>query len=467
MANHQENEEAMLIDDVEISFDISEQSLDFLAISDEQEDFQALSSTFLDDLSLEVREEVTDLPQCDEKNQNQEVDTLSRSPDRGNEQDSGIQVDGVKDPLHTSSTEHRSSAPTMDVGTQACPVPAIPSATSPSSTLATQILAKMEELNKNLLVVNSRLAAVEDHSSGKAAAKQSRLKRKLSSEALSNIQKHDDRISSGTARSGRMPTSLNCTGFVSYKRLRALVRKTTALEVLTQLGYPEDLLAELSYTQLLDVYAIVFLMMWSHRGVAGIDNNLDITYFKMDPTPQQTEELLAWACPALFNWLAAQPAASRKALHQPAQDKLQHHDLKLVAVKEHPAKKAKTSAEVLSPTSRQKQPGAGIQTATQKFTFKSEDLRQNLEASRICKQRMAVINDFVRARISELQWHKGDEEHLRKKLEKALASEGVPPMIQDKLLQTVRHIISRCKSARDKALGAGKHKGVGKKSRKA
>ena len=304
MANR--NEEAMLTSDIELSFDFSDS--DFLAISDGQEDFQAISSTFLDDSSVEVRDAVTDHSQCDDKNQTPEMDTLFRSPDRGNEQDSVIQVDGVKDPLHASSTEHRSSAPTMDVGTQACPVPAIPSATSPSSTLATQILAKMEELNKNLLVVNSRLAAVEDHSSGMAAAKQSRprrLKRKLSPEALSNIQKHDDRISSGTARSGRMPTSLNCTGFVSYKRLKALVRKTTALEVLTQLGYPENLLAELSYTQLLDVYAIVFLMMWSHRGVAGIDNNLDITYFKMDPTPQQTEELLAWACPALFNWLAA------------------------------------------------------------------------------------------------------------------------------------------------------------------
>ena len=264
-----------------------------------------------------------------------------------------------------------------------------------------------------------------------------------------------------------MPTSLNCTGFVLYKRLRALVRKTTALEVLTQLGYPEDILTEMSYTQLLDVYAIVFLMMWSYGGVPGIDNNLDNTYFKMDPTPKQTEELLAWACPALFNWLAAQPAASRTAFHQPAQEKLQHHDVKLVAVKEHPAKKAKTSAEVLSPTSRQKQPGAGIQTATQKSTFKSVDLRKDLEASRISKHRLAFVNDFVRARIAELQWHKGDEEHLRKKLEKALASEGVPPMNQDKLLQTVRHIISRCKSARDKALGAGKHKGVGKNSRKA
>ena len=461
----------MLTSDIDLSFDISEQSLDFLAISDEQEDFQALSSTFLDDPSLEVREEVTDHSQCDEKNQTQEVDTLSRSPDRGNEQDSGIQVDGVKDPLHTAARSTALPAPTVDVGTQACPAPATPSASSPSSTLATKILAKMEELNQNLLVVTSRLAAVEDHSSSMAAVKQSRprkLKRKLSEETLSNNKKHDDRISSGTARSGRMPTSLNCTGFVSYKRLRALVRKTTALEVLTQLGYPEDILTEMSYTQLLDVYAIVFLMMWSYRGVAGIDNNLDITYFKMDPTPQQTEELLAWACPALFNWLAAQPAASRKALHQPAQDKLKHHDLKIVAVKEHPnpAKKAKTSAEVPSSTSRQKPTGTGIQTATQKSTFKSVDLRNDLEASRISRHRCQFVNDFVRTRVAELQWHSGDEEHLQKRLQKALASEGVPPMTQDKLLQTARHIISKCKVAREKALGAGKHKGVGKSSRK-
>ena len=69
MANHQENEEAMLIDDVDISFDISEKSLDFLAINDEQEDFLALSSTFLDDISLGVGDEVTDLAHSDEKNQ--------------------------------------------------------------------------------------------------------------------------------------------------------------------------------------------------------------------------------------------------------------------------------------------------------------------------------------------------------------------------------------------------------------
>ena len=96
----------------------------------------------------------------------------------------------------------------MDAGTQACPVPAIPSASSPSSTLATKILAKMEELTQNLLVVTSRLAAAEDHSSSMAAVKQSRprrFKRKLSEETLSNNKKHDDRISSGTARNGRMP----------------------------------------------------------------------------------------------------------------------------------------------------------------------------------------------------------------------------------------------------------------------
>ena len=468
MANHRENEEAMLTSDIDLSFDISDS--DFLAISDGQEDFQAISSTFLDDSSVEVRDAVTDHSQCDDKNQTPEVDTLFRSPDRGNEQDSGITVDGVEDPLHTAARSTALPAPTVDVGTQACPAPASPTASSPSSSFANKIMAKMEELTQNLLVVTSRLAAAEDHSSSMAAVKQSRprrFKRKLSEETLSNNKKHDDRISSGTARNGRMPSNLNCTGFVSYKRLRALVRKTTAFEYLTQLGYPEEILIEMSYTQLLDVYAIVFLMMWSYGGVPGIDNNLDNTYFKMDPTPKQTEELLAWACPALFNWLAAQPAASRTAFHQPAQEKLQHHDVKLVAVKEHPAKKAKTSAEVLSPTSRQKQPGAGIQTATQKSTFKSVDLRKDLEASRISKHRLAFVNDFVRARIAELQWHKGDEEHLRKKLEKALASEGVPPMSQDGLLQTVRHIISRCRSARDGALGAGKHKGVGKNSRKA
>ena len=38
MANHRENEEAMLTSDIDLSFDISDS--DFLAISDGQEDFQ-------------------------------------------------------------------------------------------------------------------------------------------------------------------------------------------------------------------------------------------------------------------------------------------------------------------------------------------------------------------------------------------------------------------------------------------
>ena len=168
----------------------------------------------------------------------------------------------------------------------------------------------------------------------------------------------------------------------------------------------------------------------------------------------------------MFKWLASQPAASRKALHQPTQDKLKHHDLKIVAVKEHPApaKKAKTSAEVPPSTSGPKPTGTGIQTATQKSTFKSVDLRNDLEASRISRHRLQFVKNFVRMRVAELQWHSGDEDHLQKRLQNALASEGVPPMTQDKLLQTARHIISKCKVAREKALGAGKNKGVGKKS---
>ena len=131
-----------------------------------------------------------------------------------------------------------------------------------------------------------------------------------------------------------------------------------------------------------------------------------------------------------------------------------------------PAKKVKTSAGILPSTSGLRPTGTGIQTATQKSTFKSVDLRNDLEASRISKHRLQFVNDFVRTRVAELQWHSGDEEHLQKRLQKALASEGVPPMNQDKLLQTARHIISKCKAAREKALGAGKHKGVGKSSRK-
>ena len=72
MANHRENEEAMLTSDIDLSFDISDS--DFLAISVGQEDFQAISSTFLDDSSVEVRDVVTDQSQCDEKNQTPEVD---------------------------------------------------------------------------------------------------------------------------------------------------------------------------------------------------------------------------------------------------------------------------------------------------------------------------------------------------------------------------------------------------------
>ena len=86
MANNNENEEAMMMDDdVDISFDISEKSLDFLTITDEQDDFLAYSSTFLDDITYDIGDEVTNLAQSDENKQ--EVDTLSRSADQVNDQE--------------------------------------------------------------------------------------------------------------------------------------------------------------------------------------------------------------------------------------------------------------------------------------------------------------------------------------------------------------------------------------------
>ena len=138
----------------------------------------------------------------------------------------------------------------------------------------------------------------------------------------------------------------------------------------------------------------------------------------------------------------------------------------MVAVKENPApaKKVKTSAEVLPSTSGPKPIGTGIQTATQKGNFKSVDLRNDLEAFRISRHRFQFVNNFVRMRVADLQWRAGDEDHLQKRLQNALATEGLPPMTQDKLLQTARHIISKCNDAREKALGTGKYKGVGKKS---
>ena len=69
-----------------------------------------------------------------------------------------------------------------------------------------------------------------------------RLKRRLTSESKANISKHHKRKEADIARKGSLPSNLANVGFVGYKKLKALVKKDTALEVLAQLGYPLDLL---------------------------------------------------------------------------------------------------------------------------------------------------------------------------------------------------------------------------------
>ena len=182
-------------------------------------------------------------------------------------------------------------------------------------------------------------------------------------------------------------------GFVSYKKLKALVKKDTALEVLAQLGYPLELLQQLGYSHLLDLYAAIWLVMWANGGVSGIDSNLDEIFFTLDPTPEQADSLLSWICPAIHQWLADQPAASRQELHHPSQEKLKHDDLRLAASKN--SQPAPKKARKQEPSSSNIEPrGSGIQPATESSV--SRDLQTNLEAKRRAERQHEVTMVFIR-----------------------------------------------------------------------
>ena len=140
----------------------------------------------------------------------------------------------------SSSTEDPSTAPSkvLTHGEN--------SGTSQSVTLAqvTDLLhAHVAETKHRFRNHSLRLAALEDPSPGVDAGTQTptvpwRLKRRLTSESKANVSKHHERKEAGLARKGSLPSNLAKMGFVSYKKLKALVKKDTALEVLAQLGYP-------------------------------------------------------------------------------------------------------------------------------------------------------------------------------------------------------------------------------------
>ena len=214
----------------------------------------------------------------------------------------------------SSSTEDPSTAPSKVI-TQG-----ENSGTSQSVTLAqvTDLLhAHVAETKHRFRNHSLRLAQLEDPSPGVDAGTQTptvpwRLKRRLTSESKANVSKHHERKEAGLARNGSLPSNLAKMGFVSYKKLKALVKKDTALEVLAQLGYPLELLQQLGYSHLLDLYAAIWLVMWANGGVSGIDSNLDEIFFTLDPTPEQADSLLSWICPAIHQWLADQPAAQQE-----------------------------------------------------------------------------------------------------------------------------------------------------------
>ena len=365
----------------------------------------------------------------------------------------------------SSSTEDPSTAPSK-VLTQG-----ENSGTSQSVTLAqvTDLLhAHVAETKHRFRNHSLRLAALEDPSPGVDAGTQTptvpwRLKRRLTSESKANVSKHHERKEAGLARKGSLPSNLAKMGFVSYKKLKALVKKDTALEVLAQLGYPLELLQQLGYAHLLDLYAAIWLVMWANGGVSGIDSNLDEVFFTLDPTPEQADDLLSWACPAIHQWLADQPAASRQELHHPSQEKLKHDDLRLAASKNsQPAPKKARTEEPSSP----KPSGSGTQPPTKSSastpSFVSTDLRKNLEAKRMAERQNEVTMAFIRDRGSELTWTKGDISLLREWLKKNLRDHCLEPLRGSRDLQAARQVVAASEKARAEAEKSDKLKGKGK-----
>ena len=382
-------------------------------------------------------------------------------------------VDGI---LVSSSQEQCSTAPTI-VETQS-----MNSGTSPPVTMA-QVKALLQahgvEMLSKLSDHNRRLVALEDPSPGVDAGTQTtepvterKLKRKLSNETKTNIKTYRERKEAGIARNGSLPSDLFNMGFRSYKHLKALVPRATAKEVLAQLGYPLDLLQQLGYTQLLDLYAVIWLVMWANGGVSGIDSNLDQVFFNCEPTVEQADRLLSWVCPAIHQWLANQPAASRQALHHPSQEMLKHDGLKLTAAKH--SQPAPKKARMQATSSTTIQPKGSTTPSNQRdaskeagpSTFPGVDLRTNLEASRRSRRERDIISAFSNDRTRELNYHRRDIQYLKDWLQKLLRDADLKELDASRLNNIVRKVVKDCEDAGDKAASSSKLKGKGKRSRK-
>ena len=450
------------------------------------------------------REESTALTHCDEKiDHTLPLDDSSKVDGSGDEK-----VDG---PLAASSLEESSAAPTgveskcklsgqrgdeTVVGLSAArsqeessTAPAIVgtqstnSGTSPPVTMA-QVMALLQahgsELLSKLSDHNRRLVALEDPSPGVDAGTQTtnpvterKLKRKLSSETKLNEKIYRERKEAGIARNGSLPSDLYKMGFRSYKNLKALVKRETAKEVLVQLGYPQNLLQQLGYTQLLDLYAVIWLVLWANGGVSGIDSNLDQVFFNCDPTVEQADRLLSWVCPAIYQWLADQPAASRQALHHPSQEMLKHDGLKVTALKHSQPARKKARTKVTSSTTTKPKvsdtPPSNQRDVSKEAgpsTFQSVDLRQNLEAQRRSQRVEEIISAFSNDRIRELNWYPRDIQYLKDWLKKLLRDADLGELRASRLTDIIRKIVNDCREARGNAASSSKLKGKGKRSRK-
>ena len=490
-------------DDDNITLEIDEEEVNNLLYSPDSEP-EAFHSSSSPSNNTEVgREESTALTHCDEKmDLTTPLDDSSKVDGSGDEK-----VDGL---LAASSLEESSAAPT-GVGSkcmlsgqrgdekvdgllaasrleESSSAPALVetqgknSGTSPPVTMA-QVMALLQAHGGKLLGQlsdhNRRLVALEDPSPGVDAGTQTtnparKLKRKLSNETKQNINTYRERKEAGIARDGSLPSDLYKMGFRSYKGLKALVQKKTAKEVLAQLGYPLDLLQQLGYTQLLDLYAVIWLVMWANGGVNGIDSNLDEVFFSCNPTVEQADRLLSWVCPAIHQWLANQPAASRQEFHHPSQDKLKYDGLEVTAVKHSPpapkkARKPEPSSTTIEPRGPKTPPSKQKDVSREagpSSAFPCNDVRDDLEAQKRVKRVEEIISAFSNDRIRELNWHARDTQHLKDWLRKLLRDACLGEIRASRLNDIIRTIVKECAAASANAASSSKLKGNGKKSRK-
>ena len=112
---------------------------------------------------------------------------------------------------------------------------------------------------------------------------------------------------------------------------------------------------------------------------------------------------------------------------------------------------------------------SGIQPPTESSVSTSSyggiDLRINLEAKRRAKRQNEVTMAYIRDRVSEQTWHKGDVTFFKEWLNKNLRDVGLEPLCGSRELLAARLVEADSEKARANAKSRKNLKGKGKGKR--